>query len=272
MNASDPNGPASGLYCGAVVHTRVRPKRHRLRYRLFMMCLDLDELPDLDRTCRLFSHNGFNLFGFYDRDHGDGSDRPLRDQIADRLREAAPVAGWDGEIGRIRLVCLPRMLGYVFNPISIYYCEDREGVLRFMLYEVNNTFGERHSYLIAVKDPSDPIRQSCAKRLHVSPFMDMDMTYDFRITKPGRDVNVAIVGRDRTGPLIVAGFAGRLRALTDRALLRSFVAYPLLTLGVVAGIHWEALKLFAKGIGVRTHRPAPAHSFTFVSPPTSEAL
>lgn len=260
--------PLSGLYRGSVVHTRVRPRRHHLRYRLMMVCLDLDEIAGIDRACRVFSHNRFNLFGFYDRDHGDGSDRALRDQMTDRLAEAGIALGG----GSIRIVCLPRILGYVFNPISVYYCYDADGVLRAMLYEVNNTFGERHSYLIPVKDHSNPIRQSCAKRLHVSPFMDMDMTYDFCVTQPDAHVSIAIAGHDRDGPLIATAFDGRRRDLSDRSLISAFFSYPLLTLGVIAAIHWEALKLVLKGIKVRSHRPAPQHAFTIVTPRSSQGF
>jgi hypothetical protein len=239
----------------------LRPKRHRLRYRLFMMLFDLDEIAALAQACRLLSCDRFNLFGFHTRDHGDGSATPLRAQIETRLLQAGiALAG-----GPIRLLCMPRILGYVFNPISVYYCHAADGVLRAMVYEVTNTFGERHSYLIPVEDPSQPIRQSCAKRLHVSPFMDMDMTYDFRLTQPEDSVALAITARDDGGAVLAALFAGRRSALSDSALLQAFFTYPLLTFAVVAGIHWEALKLFLKGIKVRAHRPVAAHSFTIVS-------
>jgi DUF1365 family protein len=258
----------SGLYHGEVAHTRLRPRRHKLRYRLFLMSLDLGEISAAVRRCRLFAHNRFNLFSFYDRDHGDGSNRPVVEQIQDHLKRAG--IALDG--GSVRLVCLPRIMGYVFNPISVYYCHDASGVLRAMVYEVNNTFGERHSYLIPVVDAADPIRQSCAKRLHVSPFMDMDMTYDFRVTQPRNSVAISIVGRDANGPLLAAAFAGRRQDLSDGALLASFFLYPLLTFSVVAAIHWEALKLLLKRIKVHDHRPAPRHSFTLVPPGTPEAL
>ena len=226
-----------------------------------MVCIDLDEVDEIAGACRFFSRDRFNLFGFYDRDHGDGSARPLRDQVVDRLGEA----GIALEGGSIRIVCLPRVLGYVFNPISVYYCSDADGVLRAMLYEVNNTFGERHSYLIPFDGGSGPIRQSCAKRLHVSPFMDMDMTYDFRVTPPDACVSVSISGRDSDGPLIATAFDGRRNDISDATLLAAFFSYPLLTLGVIAAIHWEALKLLLKGIKVRSHRPAPVRAFTIVT-------
>ena len=250
----------SGIYRGAVIHTRLRPRRHRLRYRLFMMEFDLDELDDLPLDCRLFSHDRFNLFSFFDRDHADGSAEPLRAQVERRLRQA----GLSIEGGAVRLVCMPRILGYVFNPISVYYCHAADGGLVAMLYEVNNTFGERHTYLIPADSSADTIRQSCAKRLHVSPFMDMDMSYDFRLTIPGDSVSLSITGRDTEGPLIATCFAGRRREVTDGALISAFFSYPLLTLAVVAGIHWEALKLFIKGIKVRRLPPAPKQSVTVV--------
>jgi len=233
-----------------------------------MMSLELGEISSLVRRCRLFSHNRFNLFSFHDRDHGDGSERPLFEQMHDKLKQAG--IALDG--GAFRLICLPRILGFVFNPISVYYCHDASGVLRAMVYEVNNTFGERHSYLIPVVNAADPIRQSCAKRLHVSPFMDMDMTYDFRVTQPRNSVAISIVGRDANGPMLAAAFAGRRQGLSDGALAALFFLYPLLTFSVVAAIHWEALKLLLKRVKVRDHRPAPKHSFTFVSSGTPEAL
>ncbi len=256
----------TGIYRGAVIHTRLRPKRHRLRYRMFMIQFDLDELDDVQHTSRLFSRDRFNLFSFFERDHGEGSAEPLRAQIERRLRQA----GLSIEGGAVRLLCMPRILGYVFNPISVYYCHAADDSLVAMLYEVNNTFGERHTYLIPADPAADTIRQSCAKRLHVSPFMDMDMSYDFRLTIPGVSVSLNITGRDAEGPMIATCFAGRRREVTDGALISAFFSYPLLTLAVVAGIHWEALKLFIKGIKVRRLPPAPTQSVTVVpsaSPP-----
>ncbi len=258
-------GRFSGLYRGAVIHTRLRPRRHRLRYRMFMMAFDLDELDDLQNNCRLFSHDRFNLFSFFDRDHGEGSAEPLRVQIEHRLGQAGlSIAG-----GAVRLVCMPRLLGFVFNPISVYYCHGANGALVAMLYEVNNTFGERHTYLIPADPTAETIRQSCAKRLHVSPFMDMDMSYDFRLTIPSESVSLNITGRDAEGPLIATCFAGRRREVTDGALISAFFSYPLLTLAVVAGIHWEALKLFLKGIKVRRLPQAPKQSVSIVVPHAS---
>lgn len=134
----------SAIYVGRVTHARHRPRRHRFAYGVFSFLIDLDELPRLDRDCRLFSHNRFNLFSFHDRDHGPGDGTPLRDWVAACLAEA----GMDLAGGPVRLLCYPRILGYVFNPITVYYCHDPAGRLGAMLYEVSNTFGESHTYVI----------------------------------------------------------------------------------------------------------------------------
>ncbi len=182
---------ASALYLGAVTHQRFAPRRHRLSYRLFQMLLDLDEAPALAARLRWFSFNRPNLVSFHERDHGDGRESGLRGWIEETL--AAAGLPWKG--GTVRLLCMPRILGHVFNPISLYYCHGPGGELTAMLYEVNNTFGERHSYLIAAApDSGSLIRQSCPKAFYVSPFMDMDMRYDFRLSLPGASVTTAVRG------------------------------------------------------------------------------
>src|SRR5580658_140903 len=171
----------STLYAGIVTHRRLRPRPHRLRYRVFWMLLDLDEIGRLPRRLRLFSHNRFNALSFFDTDHGDGSGRPLRDQVEGHLR----AAGLATDGGAIRLFCMPRIFGYGFNPLSVYFCHRRDGALVALLYEVRNTFGERHSYLIPVGASDDAvIRQSCDKCFYVSPFLDMSLRYDFRVVPP----------------------------------------------------------------------------------------
>ena len=139
----------SGLYTGRVGHTRLRPRRHALSYGVFMLLLDLDEAAELARRLRWFSLGRFNLLSFHARDHGDGSDTPLRVQVERHLAAAGLAA--DG--GAIRLLCLPRVLGYVFNPLSLYFCYRRSGELAAILYEVSSTFGERHTYLIPAEGP-----------------------------------------------------------------------------------------------------------------------
>lgn len=252
----------SALYVGAVMHQRLRPRRHRLRYRLFHLLIDIDELPHLPQRLRLFSVDRFNLFSFHARDHGDGSGGALRPQIEARLRAAGLPTG-----GAIRLLTLPRLLGHVFNPLSVWFCHAPDGALSALIYEVNNTFGQRHSYLIAVDDPrAARIEQRVDKRLHVSPFNGMDMDYHFRVAPPAEAVSIGVNVHDGDGALLLTRLDGRRRALSDAALLRVFFTHPLLTLKVVAAIHWEALRLWLKRVPVHRLPPAPDQDITLVPP------
>jgi DUF1365 family protein len=253
----------SGLYAGAVMHRRLRPKPHRLSYRIFMLLLDLDEIPALHERLRLFSRGGFNLFSFHERDHADGSGASLRDWVETHLASA----GIDLHGGAIRLLAMPRVLGYGFNPISVYFCYDRDGYLLALLHEVQNTFGERHTYVIPVAagEASATIAQSCAKHFHVSPFMAMGMRYDFRVHPPDEQLSLTIRSADADGPMLVAAFTARRQELTDMALLRAFVRTPLLTLKVIGGIHWEALRLWRKGLRLYAKPPAPEQPVSVVS-------
>ncbi|MFZ5704982.1 MAG: DUF1365 domain-containing protein [Pseudomonadota bacterium] len=242
----------SALYAGEVFHRRYRPRVHQLRYKLFQCLFDLDEIERIDRECRFFSHNRWNLFSFHDRDYADRSGRPLRPQVEALMRQA----GQEPDGGAIRLLTMPRMLGHVFNPLSVWFCHRRDGTLSTMIYEVTNTFKERHSYVIPVagdEGQSGLVRQSCEKAFYVSPFMDLDMRYDFTVEPPMEKTRVVVAGGDSDGPLIVAAFQARRRELSDRTLVGAFLRHPLLTLKVVAGIHVEALWLFLKRIGVRRH-------------------
>ena len=242
----------SALYVGRVAHCRLRPRRHRLAYDVFYVLLDLDEVKTLAASSRLLGLGRSRLVSFDTRDHGDGSNTPLRCQVERHLRSAGLVP--DG--GPIRLLTLPRILGYVFNPISLYFCHRRSGELAAVIYEITNTFGDRHSYLIAVDSPDGPICQSVGKALHVSPFLDMDMRYTFRVVPPAEKFALAVTGHDDQEPMLVATFEATRRQLTDKTLARALAGYPLMTLKVIALIHWQALLLWAKGISVR-RRPEP---------------
>ena len=262
---------ASALYVGSVVHQRLRPARHRLAYRVFSLLLDLEELPTLDRHLRWFSVDRFNLFGFSESDHGDGACGPvagqaLRAYVERRLGEAGMQAR-----GAIRLLAMPRILGYAFNPLSVYFCHHEDGALGAILYEVNNTFGERHSYLIevhpAMARDGAVVVQRCAKRLRVSPFLGADMSYAFRVAPPAGHagpMSIGVVASDEAGAVLVARLDARRRRLDDAALARVFASHPLLTIKVIAAIHWEALRLWVKGVRLQPHAAAPAGSLTVV--------
>jgi hypothetical protein len=226
---------------------------HQFRYRAFWLLIDLDELPELTTRLGLFSHNRFNLFALHEADHGDGSATPLRVQAERCLSEA----GIDIAGGPIRLLCIPRTLGHSFNPISIYFCHRHCGELAAIIYEVHNTFGERHSYVSCIESNAGAVHQTCRKEFYVSPFMDMDMVYEFRLSAPMERVSVNISaskGRDR---VLGACLSGARLELTDGALLKCFSRIPLITVKIVLAIHWEALRLWLKGLRVR-NRPCPS--------------
>ena len=233
----------SALYTGIVTHLRRRPRRHDLRYRVMQGLFDLDELPTLGGKLRLFGYNRAAPISFHDKDHGDGSGE-LRGWVEAQLRSA----GFTGDWGAVRVLCMPRMLGFVFNPISVYFCHEPGGRLAAILYEVNNTFGQRHAYVLPADDAAGPVRQRCDKAFYVSPFMPMDLRYQFRIVPPGAHVAVEVAAHDADGPLLDARFQGARRPLTDLALLRALIAYPAMTVKVVLAIHWEALRLWLKGL------------------------
>ncbi|MBI1197685.1 MAG: DUF1365 family protein [Phenylobacterium sp.] len=249
----------SGLYPGLVTHTRTKPRRHALRYRIFMLLLDLDELAALDKGLKLFSLGRFNLVGFDPRRHGDGSATPLKQQVESQLAAAGIAHG-----GPIRILAMPRILGMGFNPLTVYYCHREDGALSAILYEVNNTFGERHSYLIPAEEAAPIVRQACDKGFYVSPFMDMDLAYSFRLRPPADEVQVLVDVDDAEGRVLAAGFVGERRELTDQALIRAWLGHPWMTVGVLAAIHWEALFIWMKGEKIRTRPPKPEWSVTVV--------
>ncbi|MFN3868199.1 MAG: DUF1365 domain-containing protein [Hyphomicrobiaceae bacterium] len=254
--------PHSALYLGHVTHARFRPRRHTLDYRIFSLLLDLDELDAIDRRLRSFSVGRFNLLSFHPRDRGDGSRASLRSQVERHMRRA----GLEPDGGAIRLLTMPRVLGWSFNPLSVYFCYRRSGEIVAILWEVDNTFGERHGYLIPVADASgSEICQTCSKSFYVSPFMDMDLDYAFRVRPPAETMSIVIDVSDADGLLLTARHLGRRVELSDRALLAAFARLPLQPLRVLGGIHWEALKIWLKGIGLRS-RPAPPDELVSVEP------
>lgn len=247
----------SALYRGQVMHKRLRPFSHRFAYRVFSLYLDLDELPELHRRLRFFSHNRPNLLSFWDKDHGarDGGD--LRGWIEGHLA----AAGIDLEGGAIRLHGFPRLFGYVFNPLTTWFCHHRSGRLAAILYEVRNTFGEGHAYLIPVDParaaPGEPVLQACEKLFYVSPFMPMEARYRFRVFVPGEKLSLAIRQWTEAGETLVATHTGARHPLSDRAILSAVAAHPAMTYKVMAGIHWEAARVFL-GKRARFHRrPSP---------------
>ena len=251
-------GQASALYVGRVRHLRTRPRAHELSYRVFWMLLDLDEIDGLAAKLRVFSRNRFNLYAFRDADYGDRSGSPLRPQVETMLAEA----GLDPDGGPIRILTMPRILGYAFNPISTYFCHRRDGELMAILYEVHNTFGETHCYVAPADGSAAPITQEAVKSFHVSPFMGLDMHYRFHVVPPADRMSVSIDGSDHQGKLISATMSGGRRTLSDSALLGLLVTHPLLTLKVTVAIHWHAVRLLLKRIPFFPHPAPPTNAVT----------
>lgn len=241
----------SAIYEGDVTHTRIFPRRHSFRYRVFSLLLDLDEIDTLG--LRLLAHNRGAVASFLDRDHGDG--RPLREWVNAKLAEAGLEAD-----GPVRVLCYPRLFGHVFNPLSVWFCHRADGTLAATIYEVHNTFGERHCYVLAAGSDTADIRQECDKAFYVSPFLSLDCRYAFHILPPGEDVLIAIRESEAGAPVLNAAFSGRRKPLTDKALASALVRHPLMTLKVVAAIHYQAFRLWLKRVPAHAHLKAGAPS------------
>lgn len=265
----------SSLYAGQVYHRRVRPREHELRYSVFTLLLDLSEIDVLTKRLWLFSRNKFNLFGFYDQDFGENSSEKLTDYILRQLK----VSGIHITPTRVLLSCYPRVLGYAFNPLSLFYCLDDLDRCFAVVHEVHNTFGERHAYVLAVEDGTVPptadgsirasadevtafdsaaeqwIHQQTVKELFVSPFAHMDMNYQFRLNKPAERQIIVIRASDSEGVLITASYTATRCVLSASRLARFFISIPLLSAKVIIGIHWEALRLWLKGVPLFKHQP-----------------
>ncbi len=244
---------SSGLYVGHVMHHRIRPKRHRFVYRLATFLLDLDQLHDHSRRLWFFSVERLNLFSFHNCDHGPRNGTALRPWVELKLK----AAGLNTSPARIFLLAMPRFLGYVFNPLSIYYCYDEEKRLFAIVYEVKNTFGEQHAYVLDVPaetTKSKRFSQSCGKDFYVSPFIEAEANYRFSLNDPGDNLDVRISEYVEARALLVATLQGKRRPLTDRQLLIQAFTYPLSPQKVVASIYYQALKLWLKGIGLQPRR------------------
>lgn len=252
------------LCFGQVRHTRLRPARHGFDYGVYFMRLPLRTMAQSDFASRLVSRNRFNLLSFHDRDHGDGR-QPLLAWI-DALLHSEGIADAQGEIW---LQTFPRVLGYVFNPVSFWFCHRQDGQLRAVVCEVNNTFGERHCYLLDTGGAMAYGAELTARKVfHVSPFCAVEGGYRFRFMRTVHTIGsltseqtVARVDHhDASGPLLLTSISGKAHPLSDTVAARAFLCHPLMTFGVVAKIHWQALRLWLKRVPF----------FRKSSPPSSE--
>ena len=240
-----PVSPVS-LYFGKVMHARLKPVQHRFVYKVFSLLIDIEQLQQAGKTSRLFAVNRPGLISFQERDHGYRDSRSLREFVDAKLAENNLQSD-----GHVALLCYPRVFGYTFNPLSVYFCHSADGELNAIIYQVHNTFGASHSYVKPVNKRSAtdiPIRQETDKALYVSPFIDMAMRYKFRISPPGDSVRVRILEIDKAGPLLSATFAGEYAPMTSGNLARGLLQTMGLTWKVTAGIHFEAFRLWLKGV------------------------
>ncbi|HEX2292711.1 MAG TPA: DUF1365 domain-containing protein, partial [Gaiellaceae bacterium] len=224
------------------VHSRRTPARNTFRYGISSWLFDLDELDELERRLRLFSHNRANVVTLRDRDHFDGT-APLKQAVVDFVG--------DPSVTRVLVLTQPRVLGYVFNPVSFYWCYREDGSLACMVAELNNTFGERLPEVLHGPE----LRYEHEKRLHVSPFFGVDGSYEYAFSQPGDEVWARIHVRDSEGARpLTAVLHGRRQELTNASLARLLARYPLQPLQVISLIHWQALRLFLKRVPFH-HKP-----------------
>lgn len=255
------------IYNGTVVHRRLKPKGHLLKYQVFSLLLDLDALKSIDGDKVPLAINRFGFLSFYESDHGDGRKSGLKNWSLEQLSKA----GMATNDIRVRVLCYPRFFGYVFNPLTVFFCEDRNGETQAILYQVKNTMGESHTYIIPIEPGAvSPLKHGCDKAMYVSPFTPMESSYAFNIVPPGDDICVSIQQSDANGPLLNASFIGK-RAVFNRAnLRRAILRHPLMTIKVIAGIHLEALKLWRKGVPFFRHTPQPGADTSIVNSTTKE--
>jgi hypothetical protein len=234
----------SYIYSGNVVHKRFKPKIHFFKYKVFSLLIDLSELELLDKNLKIFSYNKFNIVSFYDRDHGARDGSSIKEWVIDNLKKN----NIDNENIQIKLLCYPRIFGYVFNPLSVFYIYDNNSNLISVLYEVKNTFGEQHTYIFKTDIDQNLIQHTCKKKFHVSPFIEMDCTYFFRLLKPGKKISVIIDQNDKDGKILYASQDGVRSEMNNSNFVKSYLKHPLMTFKIILAIHFEAFKLWSKGI------------------------
>ena len=233
----------SSIYNGTVIHKRFKPKIHFFKYKVFSLLLDLSDLNRLDKDISFFSYNTFNLISFFDKDHGERDGSSLFEWVKKNLLEN----NINSENIKIKLLCYPRIFGYVFNPLSVFFVYNNQENLISILYEVKNTFGEQHTYIFKVEN-NNLLQHNCSKKFHVSPFIEMDCNYFFKILKPAEKISVIIDQYQLDDKILFASQDGRRVDFNSKELLKSYIKHPLMTFKIISAIHFEAFKLWAKGI------------------------
>ena len=233
----------SKIYTGKVIHKRFKPKEHYFKYNVFSLLIDLNELEEINKYIKFFSYNKFNIISFYDKDHGDRDGSSIKLWVKKNL----------GNIGimtediSIKLLCYPRIFGYVFNPLSTYFIYNKHSELISIFYEVKNTFGEQHTYIFKAQDEKT-VQNKCKKKFYVSPFIEMDCEYHFKTLNPREQLSVVINQNDKDGKLLFASQDGISKDFNNKNLILSYLTHPLMTFKIIGAIHYEAFKLWAKRI------------------------
>ena len=234
----------SSIYIGNVIHKRFKPKIHFFKYKVFSILLDISEIDILDKSLKIFSYNKFNIVSFYDADHGPRDGTSIKEWVIKNLNDNRI----NTENIKIKLLCYPRIFGYVFNPLSVFFIYNKNSELISILYEVKNTFGEQHTYVFKTKENENYIKHTCKKKFHVSPFIEMDCTYFFKILKPSEKISVIIDQYDEEGKLLYASQDGDRIELNNKNLVLSYLRHPFMTFKIIVAIHFEAFQLWTKGI------------------------
>ncbi len=238
------------LYLGSITHIRKKPKSHRFLYRAFFIHANLKYFENIKKYSFLFNYNKPSVFSFYDIDHG--------------LRDGSSTYKWFISLleqqgisfdGNIYVSCFPRVFGYVFNPITIYFYYNKNRLLEAIVYEVKNTFGEQHCYFIKVNSISNTLNHTCKKKMIVSPFNPIDHKYEFKLIVPDEKFFIRIDELEEEEKILTAYFEGKRKNLTVFNLVTCIFLYPLMTIKVIFAIHYEALRLFLKGIPVSPDIP-----------------
>tara|TARA_B110000238_G_scaffold6954_1_gene7097 strand:- start:291 stop:1058 length:768 start_codon:yes stop_codon:yes gene_type:complete len=234
----------SYIYTGSVIHKRFKPKIQAFNYKVFTLLIDLSEIDSLNKNLKIFSHNKFNIISFFNKDHGPRDGSSLKNWVVNNLK----INNIQTNDIQIKILCYPRIFGYVFNPLSVFYIYDKNSDLISVLYEVKNTFGEQHTYIFKIKKEDNLIQHVCKKKFHVSPFIQMNCVYFFRLLKPSNKISVIIDVQDPKGKILYASQDGIKSELNNYNLIKSYLQHPLMTFKIIMAIHFEAFKLWAKGI------------------------
>ncbi len=247
----------SCLYNGIITHTRFKPVKHFLKYNTFSLFIDLDEVEKLDKSIKIFSYNKFNIYSFYNKDHGNRDGNSLKEWALFNLKRF----NIQQNINKIKILCYPRIFGYVFNPLSIFYCYENEK-LKAIFYEVKNTFNEQHTYIFKIKD-NEKITQKCKKKFYVSPFMNMETFYNFKLINPREKLSVYIKQTDGKETILTATQTGDRKEFNLKQLIINFFKYPLMTIKIIGSIHFEALLLWKKGAIYRKRNSKIKNNLSF---------